>query len=163
MTALILAILITLLDQWSKQVVRIDFMLGESRPLVDGFFSLTYLRNTGAAWGMLGGANDYLTIFSLVMLFILVLYRKSFLSDTRAHRVAFGLMLGGIIGNLIDRFKLGYVTDFLDFQFGSYSFPSFNVADAAICVGGGIYVGTSLFMSRHPLHMAQAGADDTSA
>ncbi|MFH0907961.1 MAG: signal peptidase II [bacterium] len=151
MTALLVALFITVSDQFTKQLVRDGFFLGESRVVVDGFFSLTYVRNTGAAWGMFGGQNAWLSALSLAMLAIMVIFRRSFLSDTWKHRATLGLMIGGIVGNLLDRVRLGYVTDFLDIYIGSAHWPAFNIADSAICTGVGIYVLTSLWASKHPL------------
>ncbi len=152
MFPLIVAILITLIDQATKTLVRYSFVLGESRAVIDGFFDLTYLRNTGAAWGMLGGYNTVLMILSVLMLVVVTLFRRSFLSDTWEHRLALGLLVGGILGNLIDRIRLGYVVDFLNFHIAGYHWPVFNVADAAICVGVGIYVISAIWLAGHPLH-----------
>ncbi len=152
MLPLLITIFITVLDQATKLWVRVDFALGESREVVPGFFSFTYLRNPGAAWGMFGGHNNVLTILSIVMLAVIFIFRRSFLSDTWEHRVALGLMVGGIIGNLMDRIRFGYVIDFLDFQIAGYHWPVFNVADSAICVGVGIYIVSSIWLSTHPLH-----------
>ncbi len=143
MQALTLAVLIALLDQWTKQLVRDGFALGESRPVVAGFASLTYLRNTGAAWGMLGGQNTWLIVVSVVMLGLMVCFRRAFLSDTPSHRLALGFMIGGIVGNLFDRVRLGYVTDFLDFHVAGRHWPAFNIADSAICIGVTIYLAAS--------------------
>ena len=158
MLALIVTILVTVADQWTKLLVRADFYLGESRPVVEDFFSLTYVRNTGAAWGILGGQNTWLTILSVVMLLLMVVFRRSFLSDTWEHRLALGLMLGGIIGNLMDRVRLGWVTDFFDFYIGSWHWPAFNIADAAICTGVGIYIISAFWVSQHPLNDTRADA-----
>ncbi len=152
MLPLLITIGITLLDQWTKWWVRDEFALGESREIIPGFFHFTYLRNPGAAWGLFGGHNTFLTVLSIAMLAALFIFRRSFLSDTWEHRVALGLMVGGIIGNLLDRVRWGYVVDFLDFQIFGYHWPVFNVADSAICVGVGIYIVSSLWMSSHPLH-----------
>ena len=158
MLALIVAILVTVSDQWTKLVVRADFALGESRPVVEGFFNLTYVRNPGAAWGILGGQTIWLTALSVVMLVVMVLFRRSFLSDTWEHRLALGLMLGGIMGNLMDRIKLGWVTDFFDFYVGSWHWPAFNIADAAICTGVGIYILSAFWVTQHPLNDGRAAA-----
>jgi len=120
--------------------VRDTFAYGESVPVIDGFFSLTYVRNTGAAWGMLGGHTHILTILSIVMLVAMIVFRRSFLNDTWAHRLALGLMIGGIVRNLLDRIRQNWVTDFLDFYVGAWHWPCFNIADAAICTGVGIYL-----------------------
>ena len=152
MLPLLITIAITLLDQWTKLWVRNEFLLNESREVIPGFFNLTHLRNPGAAWGLFGGHNTFLTVLSIVMLAAIFIFRRSFLSDTWEHRVALGCMVGGILGNLMDRFRWGYVVDFLDFHVAGYHWPVFNVADTAICVGVGIYMVSSLWLSTHPLH-----------
>lgn len=144
MLVLLISAVIAFSDQLTKYFVRHHFALAESRPVVNGFFNLTYIRNTGAAWGMLGGQNTMLTLLSLVLLVLMVVFRRSFLSDTWPHRLALGLLIGGIVGNLVDRIRLGWVTDFLDFYIGPHHWPAFNIADAAICVGVGIYLITAL-------------------
>jgi signal peptidase II len=140
MLPLLTAIAITVSDQWTKHAVRADFYYGESRPVIEGFFNLTYVRNTGAAWGMLGNYTHVLTALSFIMLIAMVIYRRSFLNDTWSHRFALGLLVGGIVGNLMDRVRQGWVTDFFDFYIGSWHWPCFNIADAAICTGVGIYL-----------------------
>ena len=140
MTPLLVAIGIILLDQATKEWVRGTFSLLETHPVIPGLFNLTYIRNTGAAWGMFSGQNLALAGLAFAMLAALVLFRRKFLPPGRHHRVALGLLCGGIVGNLFDRLRLDYVTDFLDFYVRSYHFPSFNVADSAICIGVGIYV-----------------------
>ncbi len=146
--ALITAIVITLSDQWTKHWVRADFAYGESRPVIENFFHFTYVRNTGAAWGMFGGHTHVLTALSIVMLVVMVILRRKFLNDTWSHRLALGLMIGGIVGNLMDRLRQGWVTDFLDFFVGSRHWPCFNIADAAICAGVGIYLLTGFLEKR---------------
>lgn len=148
MLPLITAILITIADQATKHWVRLEFNYGESRTIIEGFFNFTYVRNTGAAWGMLGGYTHILTAVSIVMLFVMVIFRRSFLNDTWQHRLALGLMVGGIVGNLMDRLRQGWVTDFLDFYIGSWHWPCFNIADAAICTGVGIYLLTGFLEQR---------------
>ena len=140
MTPLLVAILVVLLDQATKEWVRGAFSLHESLPVVPGFFHLTYIRNTGAAWGMFSGQNLALAVLAFAMLVALVLFRRQFLPPGRVHRVALGLLCGGIVGNLFDRLRLDYVVDFLDFFHRNWHFPTFNVADSAICVGVAIYV-----------------------
>ncbi len=127
------------------------FLPGEGVPVIPGFFNLVYVRNTGAAWGMLGGLTGWLVVFSILMLLVIVIFRRSFLNDTLTHRFAFGFMIGGIVGNLIDRVRLQYVVDFLDFHAGVHHFPAFNVADSAICIGVGLYMITAFLTSSHPL------------
>jgi signal peptidase II len=151
MTVLLSAILITVADQASKQWVRWSFGRGESRPVVEGFFNFTYLRNTGAAWGLLDGHNYWLGILSVLVLAGMLIFRRSFLTLAMEHKVALGLLTGGILGNLIDRIRLGYVTDFLDFHIAGHHWPCFNIADMAIVSGVGIYLISSLWVHEHPL------------
>ena len=140
MTPLLVAVGIVLLDQATKEWVRRAFALHESIPVLPDFFSLTYVRNTGAAWGMFSGQNLSLALLAVVMLAALVLFRHKLLMPGRIHRVALGLLCGGIVGNLLDRVRLDFVTDFLDFHWRGWHFPAFNVADSAICVGVAIYM-----------------------
>lgn len=151
MIVLISSVIITLADQASKQWVRWSYGLGESRPVIEGFFNITYLRNTGAAWGLFGGHNYLLGILSILVLAGMLIFRRSFLTHALEHKLALGLLAGGILGNLIDRIRLGYVTDFLDFHIGDYHWPCFNVADMAIVLGVGIYLISSLWVHEHPL------------
>ena len=141
---LLVGLAVLLLDQLTKQAVRANLFYGESRPLIDGFFNLVYVRNDGAAWNILSGQGIVLILVSVAVLVLLVVFRRSFMEESALHRVMLGLMLGGIAGNLIDRVRFGWVTDFLDFQFGSYHYPSFNVADSAICIAVALYFVTSL-------------------
>jgi len=148
MLVLLLGLAVVLLDQLTKQAIRSAFVYGESRPVIDGFFNLVYVRNDGAAWNFLSGHSIVLILISVAVLALLVVYRRSFLQDQLLHRILFGLMVGGIIGNLIDRIRFGWVTDFLDFEFGTYHYPSFNVADSAICIAVGLYVITNLLQKK---------------
>ena len=147
MTALFILLLVAL-DQATKHVVRASFALHESRPVIPGFFSLTYVQNRGAAWGILSGWGFLLVALAVVMLVVLARYRAKIFGDGLLGRIAFILLSGGIIGNLIDRAVLGYVVDFLDFYAGQSHFPAFNVADSCICVGVGIYLLQSLLAPR---------------
>ena len=92
MLPLLITIFITILDQATKLWVREEFALYESRQLIENFFYYTHVRNPGAAWGLFGGHNTFLTVLSVVMLFAIFVFRRSFLSDTWEHRVALGLM-----------------------------------------------------------------------
>ncbi|MDD2251765.1 MAG: signal peptidase II [Dehalococcoidales bacterium] len=123
------------LDQITKFWVRTNFYVGESRP-PEGFFRLTYLQNTGASFGIFQDGATFFTIFStislLVMLAVIVLMRRMIpFLDTKTGKIAMGLVSAGTLGNLIDRYNLGFVVDFINFSF----WPTFNVADSAIVVG----------------------------
>ncbi|MEN8255187.1 MAG: signal peptidase II [Verrucomicrobiota bacterium] len=155
MLVLLLGLAVVLLDQFTKQWIRSAFVYGESQPVIDGFFNLTYVRNDGAAWNILSGHGLVLILISVAVLALLVIYRRSFLQERFLHKILLGLMVGGIVGNLIDRIRFGWVTDFLDFQFGTYHYPSFNVADSAICIAVGLYIITNLFSPKEKKHSAE--------
>ena len=135
-----LGLAVLLLDQLAKQSVRATLSVGESRPVLPGFFDLVYVRNDGAAWNLLGGHGVVLTGISVAALIALFLFRRAILDGSRAKVVFMGLLVGGIAGNLVDRIRFGWVTDFLDFRFGSYHYPAFNVADSAICLAVALYL-----------------------
>ncbi len=140
MRVLAWAICIAFLDQATKYAVRNLFYVGESFPVIAGFFELTYVRNTGAAWGIFRGFNLGLAVLSAGVLAVLVVWRRHFWGDSSLQRTAAGLIVGGIMGNLYDRLRLGYVVDFLHVYRGGWSFPAFNIADSAICVGVCLYL-----------------------
>jgi len=152
MLVILLAFLVGALDQATKWQVRATFDYGVSHPVIPGFFNLTYVRNTGAAWGMLGGQNAVLTVLSVVILALMIVFRRSFLGRTWEHRLSLALLIGGVAGNLLDRVRLGWVTDFLDFHVRGWHWPAFNIADAAICVGVGLYIMSALWVAGHPLN-----------
>ena len=140
MMILSLSFLVTLLDQLSKHIVRLNLHLGEHVTVVAGFLDLRYGMNTGAAMGSLQGLNSWLILVSVIMLGLIVVFRGHFLTSGATPRIALSLIIAGILGNLSDRVRLGFVVDFLDFYWRDYHFWTFNVADAAICVGVGLYV-----------------------
>ena len=142
---------VTLLDQATKAWVQAAFAYGEKRTVIPGLFNLHHIRNTGAAWGLLAGWRVLLIAFSLAMLLLLLRRRREFFYGFRGGRLAVGLLAGGIVGNLIDRLRLGYVVDFLDFYHGRWHFPAFNVADSAICIGIGLYLLGQFLAERPPL------------
>lgn len=96
---------------------------------------------------------------SLVMLVLMCFFYRSLVADAPEHRFAFGLLLGGIIGNLLDRIRLSAVTDFLDFYIGSYHWPAFNIADSSICIGVFLYLLSTLWVRNHPLHADERAAE----
>lgn len=137
LTAAIAFLLI--LDQVTKHLVWSRFALGESIPVIEGFFSLTYVRNIGAAWGIMSGWGWLLISLAVAMLVFVTLCRVRLFGDGRLGDAVFLLLFSGITGNLFDRIRLGYVVDFLDFFHGNWHFPAFNVADICICVSVGLY------------------------
>jgi signal peptidase II len=136
----LIAVAIAALDQISKWLVARLISPEESRVIIAGFFSLVNWRNTGAAWGIFQHYNLLLTAVSVVTVVVLWFLRHSFSLDRPGPRLALGLIVGGIIGNLIDRIRIGSVIDFLYFSIGRYHWPAFNVADSSICIGVGLYI-----------------------
>ncbi len=132
------------LDQVTKSLVHNSYRLGETLSVIPGFFNLTYVRNTGAAFGLLAHADPafrvpFFVLVPITALFAIgYIFRKIADADLKMS-VALSLVIGGAVGNLIDRMVFGFVIDFLDFHWRfRYHFPAFNVADIAICVGVGI-------------------------
>lgn len=137
-----IAVLVYAFDQLTKFIVLKFLLKGEERVIVDGFFKFVHWGNTGAAWSMFRGNNELLAIVALLALLALFLTRHHFETRTLAGQVAFGLIFGGIAGNLTDRLlpSRQQVIDFIYFYIrrgdGSEpGFPAFNVADSAICIG----------------------------
>lgn len=138
----VFALLVYVLDQVTKWLVLRTLPEGSERVIIDGFFRFVHWGNTGAAWSLLKGNNDLLAIIALVALLVLFLSRHHFESQTLPGQIAFGMIFGGIVGNLTDRLlpSRQHVIDFLYFYLnrpdgGEIGFPAFNVADSAICVG----------------------------
>ena len=136
----LIAVTIVALDQLSKWLIVRSIGPEDARVVISGFFSLVSVRNTGAAWGIFRDYNLVLTAISVVTVLALYLFRHSFQLNRPGPRLALGLIAGGIVGNLIDRIRVGSVIDFLSFYIGEYHWPAFNVADSAICVGVGLYI-----------------------
>jgi signal peptidase II len=112
--------------------------------IVKGVFYLVHVGNTGAAWSMFSGQSVMLASLALATLVAIFFWRHALGLRTPISQVCFGLLCGGIIGNLLDRLVHGHVIDFLDLHFGSYIYPTFNVADSGICVGVILYLWHSL-------------------
>lgn len=152
------ALVIFILDQVTKSWIFNNLPLGsyfypDSIKVIDGFFYIVHIGNEGAAWGMLSGYSGFLALFALVALFGIYKFRQTLELKRQVMQVAFGLLIGGIVGNLVDRLIHGHVIDFLDFHFPftipgimpSGRYPSFNIADSGIVVGVAIYTIVSFF------------------
>lgn len=131
---ILIGFIIILLDQISKGLVDKYIELGESIKIVNKFFYLTNINNNGAAWGMLSGKTNLLIAITFVVIILLFYYLKDFKKNA-FNIIAFGLLLGGIVGNLIDRLFLGYIKDFLELNIFGYHFPIFNIGDMSIVIG----------------------------
>lgn len=140
------------LDQLTKIFIHTRFELHESTVVIPGFFDLTYVRNFGAAFGILATAPENLReplfgVIPLIALVIILSIMRTTSDSQRLQITALSLIFGGAVGNYIDRLRFGYVIDFLDFHFKEvYHWPAFNVADSAIVIGVTIMVLQMLFV-----------------
>ena len=137
---LVTVAVIVALDQATKALVRARLPLYESVTVIPGFFDLTHVRNTGAAFGMLNGVDfaykpAVMVIVALIALGAVASYALTLPSTQQIARYGLALILGGAVGNLIDRATVGYVVDFVDVYWRGIHFWAFNVADSAITVG----------------------------
>lgn len=138
-----LALAVAALDQLSKTAAAARLAGGVSVPILPGWLDLRLALNDGAAWSMLAGRRALLCAVSAGMLVLLAANLRQLVA-TRLSRVAAGLLAGGILGNLVDRLRTGLVVDFIDVHRGAWTFPTFNLADSAICVGVGLLLISSL-------------------
>ncbi|HNZ97609.1 MAG: signal peptidase II [Acidobacteria bacterium] len=147
---LLLSIAVLALDQWSKWWIERSLPLHANEPVIPGFFHLSHLRNTGVAFGLFaasaagGGNSMVLLLLGLVALAVVGFYFWRAPHESRLLLTALSLVLGGAVGNLLDRLFQGAVTDFLGFYLGSYRWPDFNIADSAISIGLGLLLVDSL-------------------
>jgi signal peptidase II len=159
---LVMATLI-IIDQLSKGAIQSNLYYGQSIPVIDGFFSIAYVKNTGAAFGFGAGAHELfrqIMFLALPVVFcgwIFVMLIKT-IKGALYLSVAYALILAGAIGNLIDRFSLGYVVDFLLFYWKNEAnhFPAFNVADSCITVAAGLLI-IDFFVQLKAKKAAQSG------
>jgi len=134
---LIFSIIIStiILDQLIKLLIIAKFQLHQSTPLIKNIFHLTYVSNTGAGFGIFHNNNLLLICISIMIIGLLsYLYNK--FPDNKLSKISFALIIGGAIGNLIDRIRIGFVVDYLDFKI----WPAFNLADSAITIGAIILI-----------------------
>jgi signal peptidase II len=132
---LIVIALVSVPDQLSKLWIRTHLERGESLPITDRL-SLVYIGNTGSAFGLFANQAFLLIAISIAALLFILLFLRYLSPATTLSMVSIGLILGGAVGNLIDRLRFGYVTDFIYFRlWGDFHWPAFNIADTAITVG----------------------------
>ena len=138
---------VVVLDQWMKAWVE------HVRPhieVIPGFFNLVYVRNRGAAFGILQQKQLFLTAVSVLAIAVLVYLLLKESPEKKGLLLALALILGGTVGNCIDRVRLKYVVDFLNFHIKHYQWPSFNVADSAISIGVALLVIMTIIDQRKP-------------
>lgn len=153
-TAAILAACIIVPDQITKAVIQKKYALWDSEPVIPGFFNLAHVLNKGAAFGFLNQPDTNWQIWFFVAVTFVALGFIYYLLTTADHGDRFfiwglGLVLGGALGNLMDRIRYGFVVDFLDFYIGSYHWPAFNVADIAISCGAFAVIISMYMKNRH--------------
>ena len=130
----LISILCLLFDQIIKLSINYFMSVGDSIKIIDNFFSLTYVTNDGSAWNILSGYRWLIIIITIVVLNLIYIL---FIKDKKLRKqdtIVYGLLIGGIMGNLIDRIVYGSVIDYLDFNIFGYDFPTFNLADTLICI-----------------------------
>lgn len=131
---IIYSIIFFILDLISKVIVNAFLGLTESITVINNFFYLTNVHNLGAAWSLFSGQRILLIVIGMAALFFIFRWINDFKNNNK-NIWAFSLLISGLLGNLFDRIIYGYVRDFLDFRFGSYNYPVFNLADTFIFCG----------------------------
>jgi len=140
---LAVSLAVLFLDQWSKGLVTRTMEVHQSKTIITDVFDLTYVRNTGAAFGLFASVDSSIKAILLNSIAVIVFLIVSAYALRSSHKsvrlqVGLALILGGAVGNLLDRVRFGYVVDFLDFSISGHHWPAFNVADSAICIGVGL-------------------------
>lgn len=138
MALLITASIVLFFDQISKQLILNFLDYSQTIKIINKFFYITHVNNPGAAFGILPNNRTFFIVFALTTIIILALYCFKQTPAHKFNQIVFGLIIGGATGNLIDRIRFGYVIDFLDFYFGKFHYPTFNIADSCICIGIGL-------------------------
>ena len=131
LTISLIALLIVFIDQLTKLLIIKNFKLNETLPIINNIFHLTYIQNTGAGFGILKGFNILLILIAIAVVIIIFYYFKKIRENEILLQFLVGFILGGTLGNLIDRIRLSYVIDFLDFRI----WPVFNIADSFVTIG----------------------------
>lgn len=143
-----ISLLFVVIDQIVKILVISKLALQQSITIINNFFNITYVRNTGAAWSILSGNVLLLIMISVLALVAIYYYLIKDKELNKIDIVSYSMLIGGIIGNLIDRIVHGYVIDYLDFKIFNYNFPIFNVADTLIVISI-IIIGISLIVGEY--------------
>ncbi len=125
-----MALFVAILDQLTKFIARQNLQLNQSTPIIKNILHITYITNTGSAFGLLKGLNLFFILFSIAVIVVILYNLKKIKRNEKLLQFAVGLLLGGTIGNLADRIAYGAVIDFIDFRV----WPVFNVADSAVTI-----------------------------
>lgn len=143
-------VVVVLTDQLTKRLIMENLSLYETINIIPGFFNLTYIHNPGAAFGLFAGNGEgwrlwFFAVVTLTALIVIIFLYRYYRDKGFFYVFCLGLIGGGAVGNLIDRFRFGSVVDFLDFYIGSHHWPAFNLADSAICLGIGFFIWAGFF------------------
>ncbi|HJO94044.1 MAG TPA: signal peptidase II [Victivallales bacterium] len=143
---LIFFIILVIADQITKYYIVLNSFRLTREPVnvIPGFFNIVSVRNTGAAWGMFNGNNIILLTVAVVAFILIIIFFKAITEGFGERTIALFMIMSGIVGNSIDRIYRGSVVDFLDFHLHGWHWPSFNIADSAICVGVAVMIISSL-------------------
>ncbi|MCK4596650.1 signal peptidase II [bacterium] len=133
-------VLTIIADQGSKIFVAKRMELGQSIPVLGNFFRITFIRNAGSAFGIFLGGGWFYLLASILAIILIFFYLRKMSAGHLWSRISLTLILGGALGNLIDRVRYGMVIDFLDFGVGRLRWPVFNLADAAVTVGVAVFL-----------------------
>ncbi|MCG2677991.1 signal peptidase II [bacterium] len=147
MSLLLLAAIVLILDQISKFIICRIILPGGSFPVIENVFYLTHVQNKGAAFGLFPNQTLFFIIVTLFTILLILFFHQRISKEGSSPSWALGLILGGALGNLIDRIRLKAVIDFLDFSLKGYHWPSFNIADSAITIGA-VILFISLFRKK---------------
>ena len=131
----ILTIILVIIDLTVKLIIKNTMIPNQSITIINNFFYITYVKNTGAAWSILSGRKIFLIIFSLIVIISIIYYIIKRKEYNKLELIGYSMVLSGAIGNLIDRIIYGYVIDYLDFYIFNYDYPIFNIADILIVIG----------------------------
>lgn len=129
----IISMISLIIDQISKLLATIFLKLNTPKTIINNFFYLNLCQNKGIAWSLLNNKRILIIILTIIALIVIIKFIKSF-KENKRNNIAFGLLIGGLLGNLIDRVFHGYVIDFLDFYIFKYDYPVFNIADTFIVI-----------------------------
>ncbi len=140
---LIISVILVFIDQIIKYIVDVYMTLNSSINIINGFFRLTYVRNTGAAFSLFENKQLFLIIITLIALFFMFYFLKNKLFK-KSETIIYSLIISGVLANLVDRIFRGYVIDYLDFTIIKYDFPIFNLADIMIVLGCILLIVTTL-------------------
>ncbi len=138
MIYILISILIIAFDQITKILTVNNFRLGQVKEIIPHILSFTYVKNEGAAFGILQGARVFFIILTIVILLLAIFYVIKMRPQSRLEKLSLSFIAGGAVGNFIDRAIFGFVRDFILLEF--IDFPVFNIADCFVCIGAGLYI-----------------------